>query len=222
MGLGLPPIGVLHTPPTVGRELWHVAEGSSLDQVLDQIRRMHQQGRTVVGISPDDIVRWAHASRRPRSEILHRCSQAGLSWLSPGPIPLLVDALKTLLAPQAVLQQDWQDVYLRAYDVGLPAAAGVFLGDVVDVHHLEYHFAQLQALPGLVHLEVVVATPRNFPTLRPPFIPAVVQAIAMAHAHLPQLPIYVMGDEWSADARALLTAQGIAAMMNPISEASHD
>ncbi len=91
------------------------------------------------GFSPPEIVHFANIAGIPIREVLSRLIKAGLDSIPGGGAEILVDEVRSRIAPRKATAAEWLDVMETAHELGLRTTATMMFGHVeTDVHRIEH------------------------------------------------------------------------------------
>jgi cyclic dehypoxanthinyl futalosine synthase len=117
----------------------------------DLLRFIRRTGLQVHGFSPPEIVFFAQTFLLTIPEVLQRLITAGLGSIPGGGAEILVDRVRTDLAPHKCSASKWLEVMETAHRLGLRTTATMMFGHVESKAERLAHMLQLRELQDRTH-----------------------------------------------------------------------
>ncbi len=112
----------------------------------DMLRFIKGFGIHCHGFSPPEIVHFSSVSGQPIREVLERLIDAGLDSIPGGGAEILVDEVRSRIAPRKASAQEWLEVMETAHELGLRTTATMMFGHVETPEQRIQHLQELRDL----------------------------------------------------------------------------
>jgi cyclic dehypoxanthinyl futalosine synthase len=116
------------------------------DYYEELVRFIRRTGLQVHGFSPPEIAFFAGRFQLSVAEVIRRLVAVGLGSIPGGGAEILVDRVRTALAPQKCSAQEWLNVMETAHNLGLRTTATMMFGHVETRAERLAHLVRLRAL----------------------------------------------------------------------------
>jgi cyclic dehypoxanthinyl futalosine synthase len=116
------------------------------DYYEELVRFVRRAGLQVHGFSPPEIVFFANTFQLSLTEVIRRLMAAGLGSIPGGGAEILVDRVRTALAPHKCSTGEWLEVMETAHALGLRTTATMMFGHVESRAERLTHMVRLRAL----------------------------------------------------------------------------
>ena len=110
------------------------------------VRFIRRTGLAVHGFSPPEMIFFAKTFHLTVTEVLQRLIEAGLGSIPGGGAEILVDRVRTELAPHKCSTREWLEVMATAHTLGLRTTATMMFGHVETRAERLAHMLQLREL----------------------------------------------------------------------------
>jgi len=130
------------------------------------------------GFSPPEIIHFSNISGLSIKEVLERLMAAGLDSIPGGGAEILVDEVRSRIAPRKATTKQWLDVMEAAHELGLRTTATMMFGHIETDQHRIQHLLELRDLqdrtggftafipwpfqPGNTAIDVMAATAQDY------------------------------------------------------------
>ena len=150
-----------------------------LEQICQMLSALkHEAGVHVHGLSPPEVVFLARQEKMSIAEVLQRLVEAGLGSIPGGGAEILVDEVRSRIAPRKCTGAQWLEVMDQAHKMGLMTTATMMFGHIETPAHRIQHLELLRELQD----KSITRGKGRFTA----FIPWTFQPRNTALAHLPE------------------------------------
>ncbi len=112
----------------------------------DMLRFIKGYGIHCHGFSPPEIVHFSNISGLEIREVLERLMDAGLDSIPGGGAEILVDEVRSRIAPRKASSRQWLEVMETAHGLGLRTTATMMFGHIETLEHRIRHLQELRDL----------------------------------------------------------------------------